>query len=382
MSKNILVFVLGAMFLALRIPAQAQQPKVHRVVVLTSPGSQEGHPNLKGLRDGLRETGYIEGKNLQLNIPNVKTYDELRPIAKEYVDKRVDAIVTASGTAMLIARDATKEIPIIFVAGVGDPLGAGFVKSLARPEANITGVTSEAGDQMYAKRLELFKETVPSLRRVTLLYNARGENPAHGIRAALIREIAPKLGLKLNEKPAKSVADIDDALRTVSKQNADGIFVICSGLFVERTKKINEVAIQKKLPAYECDPAGRSTDALLAYDADRYSIGHRGAWYVDRVLKGAKPSELPVEQPMKFEFVINLKTATQIGVKIPYEVLARANRIESFGEEKAGGNSEAKMMKLKISFWLLAVFVLTTIRGQNDFSHNLENDSDPILKAS
>ncbi len=327
MTKNILVVALGAMFLALSIQAQAQQAKVHRVVVLTSPGSQEGHPNLKGLRDGLREAGYIEGKNLQLNIPSVKTYDELRPIAEEYVVKRVDAIVITSGTAMLIARDATKEIPIIFVAGVGDPLGSGFVKSLARPEANITGVASEAGDQLYAKRLELFKEAIPSLRRVALLYNARGENPAHAIRAALIREIAPKLGLKLNEKPAKSVADIDNTLRTVSKQNTNGIFVICSGLFADRAIKINEVAIQKKLPAYECDPAERIPDKLLFYDPDKYSIGHRGAWYVDKVLKGTKPSDLPVEQPTKFEFGINLKTAKQIGLTIPPEVLARANRI-------------------------------------------------------
>ena len=315
------------MLLAFSIPVGAQQAKVHRVVVLSPPGSLGEPPYLKGFRDGLREAGYLEGKNLQLNIPNFKTYDELRPIAKDYVEKRVDAIVTISGTATFIAKDATKEIPIIFIWGVGDPIGSGLVKSLARPEANITGVTSEAGDQFYGKRLELFKEAVPSLRRVTLLYNARGENPAHLIRAALIREIAAKLGLKLIEKPAKSVADIDDALRTVSKQNADGIFVICSGLFAERTKKIHEVAIQKKLPAYECYPAGNATDALLAYDPDKYSTGHRGAWYVDRVLKGAKPSELPVEQPTKFEFVINLKTAKQIGLTIPPNVLARADKV-------------------------------------------------------
>jgi putative ABC transport system substrate-binding protein len=326
MSKKILVFVLGALLLASSSPAQAQQPKVHRVGVL-APGSVEERPDLKGLRDGLREAGYLEGKNLQLNIPNVKTNDELRPIAKDYVEKRVDAIVTSGGTATLIARDATKEIPIIFIWGVGDPLGSGLVKSLARPEANITGLTFEAGDQMFTKRLELFKEAVPSLRRVALLYNARGENPAHAIRLALVREIAPKLGLRLNEKPAKSVADIDNALRTVSKQNSDGIFILCSSLFGDRTKKINDLAIQKKLPAYECDPAGGSTDRLLSYDPDRYSIGHRGAWYVDRVLKGTKPSDLPVEQPMKFEFVINLKTAKQIGVTIPFDVLARANRI-------------------------------------------------------
>ena len=185
-------------------------------------------------------------------------------------------------------------------------------------------MTFEAGNQMFAKRLELFKEAVPSLRRVALLYNAKGENPAHAMRLALIRETAPKLGLTLNEKPAKSVDELDDALRNVSKQNSDGIFILCSSLFVDRYKKINDLAIQKKLPAFEC---GGSTDGLLSYNPDRYSNGHRGAKYVDRLLKGAKPSELPVEQPTKFEFIINLKTAKQIGLTIPPNVLARADRV-------------------------------------------------------
>jgi putative tryptophan/tyrosine transport system substrate-binding protein len=309
----------------LGVIAEAQQPaKVYRVGVLGAPGRLEERPELKGLRDGLRETGYIEGKNLQLNIPNVKTYDEVPAIAKDYVKERVDAIVTTSGTPTLIARDATKEIPVIFIWGVGDPIGSGLVKSLARPEGNITGLTFEAGDQLFAKRLELFKEAVPSLRRVALLYNAKGENPEHAIRLALVRETASKLGLRLNEKPAKSVDDIDDALRNVSKQNSDGIFILCSSLFGERTKKINDVAIQKKLPAFEC---GGSTDTLLAYNPDRYSNGHRGARYVDRVLKGAKPADLPVEQPTKFEFIINLKTAKQIGLTIPPNVLARADKV-------------------------------------------------------
>ena len=315
---------LTALVLCVTLCAEAQQPKVYRVGVLSPPGSQERSPDLKGLRVGLREAGYIEGKNLQLNIPSVKTYDELRPIAKEYVEKRVHAIVTNSGAATSIASDATKEIPIIFIWGVGDPVGSGLVKSMARPERNITGLASEAGDQMYAKRLELFKEVVPSLRRVAVLYNARGENPAHEMRLALVRETAPKLGLKLNEKPAKSVADIDDALRTISKQNSDGIFIICSGLFGERNKKINDLAIQKKLPTYECSS---SADALLFYNPDRYSNGHRGAWYLERILKGAKPAELPVEQPTKFEFIINLKTANQIGLTIPPNVLARADKV-------------------------------------------------------
>jgi putative ABC transport system substrate-binding protein len=322
-----LLWLLTILILASIHLAQAQQAKVYRVGVLGAPGKIEERSEVKGLRDGLREAGYIEGKNLQLNIPNVKTYDEVGPIAKDYVEKRVDAIVTTSGTPMLIARDATKEIPIIFIWGVGDPVGSGLVKSLARPEGNITGLTSEAGDQMSAKRLELFKEVVPSLRRVVLLYNARGENPEHARRLALVRETASKLGLKLDEKPAKSVEDIDDALRNVSKQKSDGIFLLCSSLFGDRSKKINDVAIQKKLPAYECGSGGGSTDRLLFYEPDRYSNGHRGAWYVDRVLKGAKPSDLPVEAPRKFELVINLKTAKQIGVTIPQSVLYKADKV-------------------------------------------------------
>ena len=173
-EKQFIIFQTGgshrlsvaALVLCVTRCAEAQQPKVYRVGVLSPPGSQERSPDLKGLRVGLREAGYIEGKNLQLNIPSVKTYDELRPIAKEYVEKRVHAIVTNSGAATSIASDATKEIPIIFIWGVGDPVGSGLVKSMARPERNITGLTSEAGDQMYAKRLELFREVVPSLRRV------------------------------------------------------------------------------------------------------------------------------------------------------------------------------------------------------------------------
>jgi putative ABC transport system substrate-binding protein len=128
------------------------------------------------------------------------------------------------------------------------------VKSLARPETNITGLTSEAGEEIYGKRLELFKEVAPSLRRVALLYNARGENLGHARHVALLREIAPKLGLTLIEKPAKSVGDIDQLLRTVSKETSDGIFILCSGLFIERTKKIAAVAIQKKLPIWAAIP--------------------------------------------------------------------------------------------------------------------------------
>jgi putative ABC transport system substrate-binding protein len=261
-----------------------------------------------------------------LNIPNVKTYDELRPIAKGYVEGKVDVIVTTSGTATEIANRTTKEIPIVFIWGVADPVESGLVKSLARPDTNVTGLTNEAGGEIYGKRLELFKEAVPSLRRVALLYNARGENPFHARRLAVVREVAQKLGLTLNEKPAKSVGDVGEMLRTVSKENSDGIFIICSGLFSELYKKIYPLTIQKKLPTWGCS-AEQSVEALVSYSPDRYRNGHRGAWYVDRILKGTKPADLPVEQPIKFEFIVNLKTAKQIGLTIPPNVLVRADKV-------------------------------------------------------
>ena len=306
--------------------AQAQQGKTYRIGVLAQPGKAEERLEIKGFRAGLAEAGYVEGKNFQLNIPNVKTYDELRPIAKGYVEGKVDVIVTNSGTATEIANRTTKEIPIVFIWGVTDPVESGLVKSLARPDTNVTGLTNEAGGEIYGKRLELFREAVPSLRRVALLYNARGESPGQARRLAVVREVAPKLGLTLNETPAKSVGNVDEMLRTVSKENSDGIFIICSGLFSELYKKIYPLAIQKKLPAWGCS-SEQSVEALVSYSPDRYRNGYRGAWYVDKILKGTKPADLPVEQPIKFEFVINLKTAKQIGLTIPPNVLVRADRV-------------------------------------------------------
>src|SRR5262249_48398140 len=161
---------------------------------LSPPGKAEERAEIRGFRDGLKEAGYIEGKNLQLNIPNVKTYDELRPIANGYVEKKMDIIVTDGGTATGIAKEATNEIPIIFIFGLVDPVAAGLVKSLARPETNITGMTSHPGPEIQGKRLELFKEAVPTLRRVVLLYNARGENPGQAMSLAVVQGVAPKLG--------------------------------------------------------------------------------------------------------------------------------------------------------------------------------------------
>jgi len=326
MSKQILTIALATVILAPPLLAEAQQQKVYSagVIMLGSPDI----PTMKGLRNGLKEAGYVEGKNLILDAPAIETIDELRPIAKAFIEKKFDVIVASGATAPLIARELTREIPIVFV-GASDPVGSGLVKSAARPETNITGVASATDVEMQGKRLEVFKEAVPTLRRVAVLYNARGENPGHAKSLALVQKVAPALGLKLIEKPVKSTADIERALASVSKDTTDGLFVICSSLFRDSIKKMAAVAMQKRLALITGCQGQAATEQgfLLSYGADSYRIGHRGAWYVDRILKGTKPQDLPVEAPTYFELVINLKTAKQIGLTIPPNVLARADRV-------------------------------------------------------
>jgi len=258
MNRKIVVVTLAAFILCAVNLVQGQQAGTYRVGTLFPPGSQ-GRPELRGLREGLKEVGYIEGKNLLLEITANKTYDELRQVAKSYSGKKVDAIITIGGIATGIAKEATKKIPIVFIWGVEDPVEVGFIKSLARPETNITGLTSMPDAEIQGKRLELFKEVASIVRRVTLFYNARGENPAH----------------------ARSLV-----VETVVEQGA-----------------------------------------TLSYEPNRYRQGHRGAWYVDRILKGMKPQDLPIETPTQFELIINLKTAKQIGLTIPPNVLARADKV-------------------------------------------------------
>jgi len=327
LCMRILRFILCTLLFGLSGPAEAQQPKkISRIGFLTS--TSAGRLAIAGLRAGLAEAGYIEGKNVQLTIPNVETYDELRAIAEDYAKNKVDVIVTDGGTATVIAKASTKEIPIVFIWGVSDPVESGLLKSLAHPDTNVTGLTIDAGEEIWGKRLELFKDAVPSLHRVAVIYNSRGENPSHARRLAVVREVASRLAITLNEKPVKATSDVDKALHVISKRNSDGIFLICSGLFAESYKKIIALEVQEKLPLFGCvygDPIGQG--ALLIYVPDGYANGHRGAWYVDKILKGAKAADLPVEQPMKFQLVINLKTAKQIGVTIPPNVLARADKV-------------------------------------------------------
>jgi putative ABC transport system substrate-binding protein len=313
--------VLALLLISIRL-AEAQLPKVHRVGVLYHAGDT---PALKGLREGLKEAGYIEEKNLLLDINLNKTPAELHSIAKRYKEKKIDVIVAIGSTATTIAKGATQEIPIVFMFS-SDPVRSGFVKSQARPETHITGLAAYTDYELQGKRLEVFKEAVPTLRRVAVLYDARAGSEHHARSFELVRKLAPSLGLKLAAKPIKSTAEVDETLASLS--NVDGIFIICGNLFQQQVKKIAATARERKLPLTGC-PTWQIDEpgVLVRYETDVYRIGHRAAWYVDRILRGAKPQDLPVEAPTRFELTLNLNTAKQIGLTIPPDVLARADRV-------------------------------------------------------
>jgi putative ABC transport system substrate-binding protein len=303
--------------------AVQKQSRVYRVGILFV-GSAD-YPALKGLREGLEEAGYLEGKNLILDMSLKKSYDELRPIARAYEEQKIDVIVAVGDTTTAIAREATQDIPIVFIHGV-DPLR--FVKSLARPGTNITGLTSYPDFELQAKRLEVFKDLVPTLRRVVVLYNARVDAPHHTKNLQAVQKAASRLEFKLAAKPIKTVAEVEQVLSLVSKQTTDGIFIICSGLFRVPFKKIATIARQRRLPINGCDLTQVAEQGgLWMYAPDGYLLGYRAAWYVNQILRGAKPQDLPVETPAKFELVINLKTAKEIGINIPPEILILADKV-------------------------------------------------------
>ena len=326
-TANILLVSVGflcARFVAFGALAEAQPARVYRLGVLVVGGADI--PQVMGLRDGLKSHGYIQGENLDLEIAAKANYDEYGPLVKTYKEKKVDVLVTIGGTATRVVKDFAPEIPTVFSFG-SDPVQAGFVNSIARPGSNLTGVTTRTGPGFQGKRLEIFKEAVPILRRVAVLYNARGENPGHEMNLNMLRGSASKLNVKLIAKPIKVISDLDISLQTLSKETADGVFVIGASMFRTRFNKIVPLAMQKKLPVMGNEASHVTDGALLSYDSDRYRIGLRLAWYVDRILKGTKPRDLPVEAPAYFELMINLKTAKQIGLVIPPNVLVRADRV-------------------------------------------------------
>jgi putative tryptophan/tyrosine transport system substrate-binding protein len=322
MKKNVFCLALGAMFVALCFSAEAQQPKkIPRIGFLSF-----GSPSvlIEAFRLGLRELGYVEGKNIVIEWRYAEgKQDRLSEFAAELVSLKVDAIVTASPTDTRAAKQATVTIPIV-MAQDRDPVGNGFVASLARPGGNITGL-STLGPELSGKRLELLKEVVPRLSRVAVLGHSNLPGNAQALKET---ELAARaLSVKFQYLDVLSPRDIEIAFREASKGRADGGLVLGGPVLYSHRRQIADLAAKNRLPAMYPNSEYVETGGLMSYAADIIAMFRRSAVYVDKIIKGTKPADIPVEQPTKFEFIVNLKAAKQIGLTIPPNVLARADKV-------------------------------------------------------
>jgi putative tryptophan/tyrosine transport system substrate-binding protein len=325
MKTKITVLALCAMLLALCASAEAQQPtKVPRIGYLDA-GSPSGRAHLlDAFRQGLRDLGYIEGKNIFIEYRYAEGKpDRLPELAAELVRLKANIIVTAGEVMIRAAKQATKTIPIVMAASP-DPIGTGLISSLARPGGNITGLTTLSAE-LSGKRLELLKEVAPSLTRVAVLVYETDRGTASFLKELEI----PAQALKVQLRPmsVQGPDNFDDAFSAMTRERAGAVIVPNHPIFTEYRRRIVELAAKSRLPAMHPQREFVEEGGLMSYGASIPDLFHRAAIYVDKILKGAKPEDLPVEQPMKFEFVINLNAAEQIGLTIPPNVLARADKV-------------------------------------------------------
>ena len=328
MHKKITSLALCALLFALSYPAAAQQPKkVPRIGYLSNNDPARESTRLEAIRLALRELGYIEGQNIAIEYRYAEgKFDRFPELAGELVRLKVDIIVVSGGTRLIqAAKNASKTIPIVMTGGGGDPVEFGLIESLARPGGNVTGITN-LGSELGGKRLELLKESVPKLARVAVLYDPATPGPSREVKEHLPVS-ARALGLTVRSWEVRDADDFDRVFAALNKQRPDGLYVLTSPLMRSNAKRIADFALKSRLPSVYENREAVEAGGLMYYAADVADSYRRVAYYVDRILKGAKPADLPVEQPTKFELVINLKTAKQISLTIPPDVLARASRL-------------------------------------------------------
>jgi putative ABC transport system substrate-binding protein len=305
--------------------AEAQQAK--KVPTIGYLGSNTPTATLgfvEAFRQGLRDFGYVEGQTIAIEYRWAEgNFDRLPDLAAELVRLRVDVIFAAAAPSIKAARQATKTIPIVFEM-LADPVSAGFVSSLAKPGGNLTGVAGLA-PELSGKRLELLKEIVPRLNRVAILGNP--SNPNFRPVLTETETAASALGLQLQVLEVKEPVKLQSAFSAMNKARAEALTIIPDPMLLAEQKRIIDLAAKGRLPAIYGTSGVVEAGGLIAYAPSQSEMFRRAAYYVDRILRGAKPAALPVEQPMKFELVINLKTAKQIGLTIPPNVLARADRV-------------------------------------------------------
>jgi putative ABC transport system substrate-binding protein len=324
MRRRDFLGVLGGAAAASPFTAHAQQPKKIPRIGYLSP-SAEMMARDKAFLQGLQELGYVEGKTIVIEYRFAHgKFERLPELAAQLVHLDVDVIVAVVTQASIAARAATKKIPIVML-GVSDPVGSGLVTSLARPDANVTGTSSMTGE-VAGKSLELLKEVVPKLSRVAVLWNP-GNAVFQTQMLHAIERAAAALGLQLREVRARSTDEIDHAFATLNKEHVDALLVMADPTLIANRARIIDFAARNHLPAIYTTPGHAEAGGLISYSPDMPGQFHRAAAYVDKILKGAKPADLPVEQPIKFELAINLNTARTLGLSIPVPLLGRADKV-------------------------------------------------------
>jgi putative tryptophan/tyrosine transport system substrate-binding protein len=315
----------AVMLLAVAVTAQAQQAKkMPRIGVLAGGSPSTMSPLYEGFRRGLRELGYVEGQNIVLEFRSSEAKPERLPdLAAELVRLKVDVIVTSSTPAIHAVKQATRTIPIV-MAFSGDPVGTGIVASLAKPGGNITGL-SDIGPEISGKQLELLKEAFPTISRVGFFLNP--SNQGNSLRLKVVEEMAGELKMQIQALEMRSANDLEKAFSAISKGEPQALMTVRDPAIYTNLARILEFAVEKRLPTMHMDSVPVEAGGLMSYGPNVPDLFRRAAGYVDKILKGQNPADLPVQRPTKFELIINLKTAKQIGLTIPPNVLARADRV-------------------------------------------------------
>ena len=324
MRRRDFITLIGGAATGWPLVARAQQPAtVARIGYLGLGPASAVSSRVEALRAGLRDLRWVEGKNLVFEFRWADNVDQLPGLAADLVRMKVDVIFATSSTLVEAARQATKTIPIVF-ATHADPIGSGHVASLPRPGGNITGL-SELTTEIDAKALEILKEVVPQSTRIGVLWNPTTPSQVPGLQS--VKAAGERLGLALSIVSTATVEDLDAAFASMARENVGGVFVMPAPVTVSFRARLAELALKRRLPTIFGNKENVVAGGLMSYGVDRNDLTRRAALYIDKILKGAKPADLPVEQPTRFELVINLKTARALGLEINPQLLATADEV-------------------------------------------------------
>ncbi len=302
----------------------SQQPQSPRRIRVISVAFSEHSEEAKAFRQGLHDAGYAEGKEIFVEWWfGGGRYDRTPEAVADLAQSKPDVIVVESTMAALAAKRATSTVPIV-MALVSDPVGSGLVASLAHPGGNVTGLSNQTVD-LAAKRLQLLKEAIPGARRVVVIFNP--ETPPNRIMISRLEAAAPGIGVRLKLISVRDTKELRSAFSRLSRSNVDALFIVDDGFMKTHGEEILQLGMKARLPIVYADKPLARKGVLLSYSVDHVAMFRRAADYVDKILKGAKPGDLPIEQPTKFELVVNLKTAKALGITIPQSILLRADEV-------------------------------------------------------